>query len=171
MNRSAKRATRRKGDNDNAAINDLLQEKMATDPAYRDYPRITERLSDSRTEKIDYLYQGLFVEKEEERVQEMIMAMKARGGREGNIWHGLLWKKRGNVLFKERKYEEARDAYMKAIRYTLGKDDSYSLPHRNAAIPVPSDASERQYADALGSAGNIAQSYINEEKVFEVSYT
>src|SRR6202044_3668900 len=78
------------------------------------------RLQDARPSRsqIDYLYHESFVLNNPD-VFHMLQSIAPNEPRKVASLQGMLYKERGSVLFKQARYLEAREVYMKAIRCTL----------------------------------------------------
>ncbi|KAG9047731.1 hypothetical protein FS837_001628 [Tulasnella sp. UAMH 9824] len=79
---------------------------------------------------------------------------------------GMMWKEKGNELFKEGSYVEAREAYLNSIRLLLSQTKSYdptTAPGSNSAvISLGEKELWAEFLDVVACANNIAQSYIKE---------
>lgn len=82
---------------------------------------------------------------------------------------GAIFKEEGTILFKQGKYAEAREAYVKAIRYLLemGKKDKMPSPYAHVKAVVDKDTD--MFGLALACASNAAQCAIKEKNVLLVS--
>lgn len=75
---------------------------------------------------------------------------------------GMVWKKRGTVLFKAKDFSNARVAYTTAIRSFLGKDDSYVLPTTTAYNGDIASLDKIGFVDVIACINNVSQCYIKE---------
>ncbi|KAG8962392.1 hypothetical protein FRC00_009685 [Tulasnella sp. 408] len=80
---------------------------------------------------------------------------------------GMMWKEKGNELFKKGSYTEAREAYLNGIRLLLSQTKSYNPTtvsgSNSATIVLGEKDLWAEFLDVVACANNIAQSYIKEK--------
>ncbi|KAG8914901.1 hypothetical protein FRC01_003872 [Tulasnella sp. 417] len=87
--------------------------------------------------------------------------------REASILAGMMWKERGNELYKKGSYREAREAYLNSIRLLLSQPKSYDPMTATGSNPAITSLGEKdlwaEFLDVVACANNIAQSYMSEK--------
>lgn len=86
--------------------------------------------------------------------------------RQSSIFAGMMWKEKGNELFKKRAYVGAREVYLNGIRLLLSQSQSYDPTEAtgsNTAIrSLGEEALFAEFLDVVACANNIAQCYMKE---------
>ena len=85
--------------------------------------------------------------------------------------NATLAKEQGNALYLKAEYGRAIEKYKEAIRAYLGKDAMLPVQNGAAYYDVLSVDEPRSMVDLLACASNIAQCYLKQGKLVEVSGT